>query len=189
MYFLNLYSLFNLTNYLYYFRFLWTSRIKGTLRKWSPLFEDTDILMYWCDISSVESAKKSYADLLVLTDQVPSKSCVFLMFLGMKKRKYFLIFTNWWTGCDELLNISKKQDLSSSFSGYQKSNNVVDFLEEKFTKAAKPKTAYGKPTFKVFTERVERSIDVKVSILAKLQSIVQSEESDRVIDIAKGNII
>ena len=50
--------------------------------------------MYWCDISSVESAKKSYADLLVLTDQVPSKSCVFLMFLGMKKRKYFLIFTN-----------------------------------------------------------------------------------------------
>lgn len=48
--------------------------------------------MYWCDISSVESAKKSYADLLVLTDQVPSKSCVFLMFLGMKKKKKKIFF-------------------------------------------------------------------------------------------------
>jgi len=140
------------------YKLIWTDVFSGRLKQWIRLFDDAEILMYWLNLTTIEDAKKSVADLKVVASSTKSKDCTFLFLLDG----------------DKLEKIAESEDMTAHFRGYKKEKGIVEFLESYCTTQLNKAQ---KPNFKVYCDRVDADhpFDFK-SFLNRSYSHMKGEE-------------
>ena len=128
------------------------------MRKWLPQFYDNEILIYWADISSLSKAKESLVQLHLISEKIPTKQCVFILFIGH----------------NDLIKNLTEEELSNFSNLGDGEKDIFHFLEHKFKKAAKPLFEDINPSFAIFTEKIDKRINIKKSIMDKVQEVVES---------------
>jgi len=140
------------------YKLIWTDVFSGKAEQWIRLFDDSEILMFWLNLSDVASVHQSISELKLVASATKSKDCAFLYLLDG----------------DKLEQIAETEDMTQHFRGYKPDKGIVEYLE-RFCK--KELTKVQKPTFKVYCDRVDstRPFDFK-SFLSRSYNHMKDEE-------------